>query len=360
MVILNLEEFRGVIMRVGIVGAGSIGNHFAHSFSKASWDVDVYDVDDNALVRMRDEIYPSRYGAISPKIALWNNKEDFLKMKFDLVVIGTPPDTHTTVFIELVKVVECPIMIEKPACTPNLDDLEHLETQIQNYKNKVFIGFNHRVARSTLIVQNLITANSLGVPSSVEVNWDESWEGILKAHPWLNSPQDSYLGFTSRGGGALFEHSHGIDLALYFSGVTDLETITKFSSRPVKVGEGASFYDESIAVELELKDSRFIKVHQDVITFPAHKEIRLNFSNAQISLQFGKVPNTDVIHAVIDASAAVSCDISVQKSRPDDFDQEVRSLEQYLLGNIRYEDHPLRASLGLITAAVSISALNGG
>lgn len=346
-------------MRVGIVGAGSIGNHFAHSFSKASWDVDIFDLDDNALVRFQDEIYPSRYGAIPPRIVLWNNKENFLKLNFDLIIIGTPPDTHTAVFIELINVVECPILIEKPACTPNLDDLKLLATQIQNYKNKVFIGFNHRVARSTQIVQNLITSNSLGVPSRVEVNWDESWEGILKAHPWLNSPQDSYLGFTSRGGGALFEHSHGIDLALYFSGVKDLEEIAKFSSWPVKIGEEDSFYDESITIELKLHDQRIIQVHQDVITFPAHKEIRLHFSNAHISLQFGKVPNTDLIHAVIDESAEVSCDITVHKSRPDDFDQEVKSLQQYLFGHVRYEDHPLRASLGLITAAVSISALNG-
>ncbi len=30
------------------------------------------------------------------------------------------------------------------------------------------------------------------------------------AHPWLAGPQDSYLGFWRRGGGASGEHSHAI------------------------------------------------------------------------------------------------------------------------------------------------------
>ena len=38
--------------------------------------------------------------------------------------------------------------------------------------------------------------------------------GYFKAHPWLSGPNDSYLGFKNRGGGALMEHSHGLHLLM--------------------------------------------------------------------------------------------------------------------------------------------------
>ena len=42
----------------------------------------------------------------------------------------------------------------------------------------------------------------------------EHWGGIFNAHPWLNGPKDSYLGFTSKVGGSLCEHSHGLNLII--------------------------------------------------------------------------------------------------------------------------------------------------
>ena len=55
---------------VKIYGAGSIGNHLAHGCRSKGWDVLMCDLDQQALERTRDDIYPSRYGQWDPQIRL--------------------------------------------------------------------------------------------------------------------------------------------------------------------------------------------------------------------------------------------------------------------------------------------------
>ena len=59
-------------MKVKIYGAGSIGNHLSHASRVLDWEVDVYDLDNNALDRMKNIIYPSRYGKWDESIKLFN------------------------------------------------------------------------------------------------------------------------------------------------------------------------------------------------------------------------------------------------------------------------------------------------
>ena len=49
-----------------VIGAGSIGNHLAKA-EESEWKVDVYDCDTEALRRMKEEIYPQRYGSWDDK-----------------------------------------------------------------------------------------------------------------------------------------------------------------------------------------------------------------------------------------------------------------------------------------------------
>ena len=53
----------------------------------------------------------------------------------------------------------------------------------------------------------------------IDVEIREHWQGIFNAHPWLDGPQDSYLGFWKKGGGAISEHSHGINIWQFFTPV---------------------------------------------------------------------------------------------------------------------------------------------
>ena len=55
---------------VKIYGAGSIGNHMANASRAIGMKVDVVDIDEAALNRMKCDIYPSRYGAWDENISL--------------------------------------------------------------------------------------------------------------------------------------------------------------------------------------------------------------------------------------------------------------------------------------------------
>ena len=85
--------------KVLIFGSGSIGNHMAFACRKIGLEVYITDASKKALKRMKDKIYPSRYGFWDNKIKQINlNDCDKLKEKFDLIIIGTPPHTHLKVY----------------------------------------------------------------------------------------------------------------------------------------------------------------------------------------------------------------------------------------------------------------------
>ena len=85
-----------------IFGAGSIGNHMANAALRIKCNVFVTDINSAALQRMKDSIFPSRYGKWNKNITLLNYDKVFLsKFKYDLIVIGTPPNTHSKLFEQI-------------------------------------------------------------------------------------------------------------------------------------------------------------------------------------------------------------------------------------------------------------------
>ena len=86
-------------MHIKIYGAGSIGNHLAHAASSLNWMVDVYDVDKEALGRMKNDIFPNRYGQWNDNIRLFTSAE-LQKIYYDYIFIGTPPDVHMKLLLE--------------------------------------------------------------------------------------------------------------------------------------------------------------------------------------------------------------------------------------------------------------------
>ena len=84
-------------MKARIFGAGSIGNHLSNALRKLKYEIEVIDIDKSALLRMRNDIYPSRYGEWDNNIKLLNEPSEEL---VDLEIIGTPPDTHSNILLD--------------------------------------------------------------------------------------------------------------------------------------------------------------------------------------------------------------------------------------------------------------------
>src|SRR3989344_5629281 len=111
-------------IKAKVFGAGSIGNHLTQACRRAGWEVCVVDNDANALNRMKEEIYPKRYGAWDDGIKLYKTGED-PKGGYDVILIGTPPDAHLKIGLHVLKE-EAPkvLQMEKPLCSPTLEGLK--------------------------------------------------------------------------------------------------------------------------------------------------------------------------------------------------------------------------------------------
>ena len=192
---LNLEKNISTL----IIGAGSIGNHLANVCRMKNWDVSLFDNDKKALQRTKKDIYPSRYGHWDEEIKLFNSLPSNYH---DIVIIGTPPESHMSIAKNILRSIKPKvILIEKPLCTPELEGLKEFQYELEKFNTTVLVGFNHNKTLNTKFSEGLINDGLIGYPLSIHVCWQEHWQGIFSAHPWLNGPQDSYLGFLEKGGG---------------------------------------------------------------------------------------------------------------------------------------------------------------
>jgi len=315
-----------VRLRAKIIGAGSIGNHLAHSCRTRNWDVALYDIDENALVRSKSLIYPQRYGQWDNAISLRSFSPNDAE-KFDAVFIGTPPDSHIEIAIKQIKLgVAKTIIIEKPLCTPDLSGLKEL-IEISNETNtKVLVGYNHRLTQVTQDAKKLLEEYDLGKVLSIRAQTRESWDGILSAHPWLNSPQDSYLSSIAQGGGALLEHSHALNLFQYFANLTGVGNVQFVTAVQDLVTVGNRTYDQISQLSVKTSSGCFGLVEQDVISLPSVKSIRVDGDRATLLIEISS--KCDTISFYLKSGESTIREI--QKTRPDDFLPEILHIEDLI------------------------------
>ncbi|MBW1645654.1 MAG: Gfo/Idh/MocA family oxidoreductase [Deltaproteobacteria bacterium] len=313
---------------VKIFGAGSIGNHLAHACRRRGWQVSICDLDPAALERTKSEIYPARYGAWDEEIRLASPAE-LAGDDFDLVIIGTPPDTHMSLACEVLR--QRPprvLLIEKPVCTPALEEAETVLRLQEETGTFVAVGYNHTLTRHSRRAAELLAGGLLGKTLTITAAFREYWGGIFSAHPWLAGPRDSYLGFASRGGGAGGEHSHAVNIWQFFAQLTGTGRITEVSAMLDLVADGQVDYDRLFLLNVKTETGLVGAVVQDVVTEPPQKTARLQGESGFLEW----LVNYDAGH---DALRYAGSDGEIieelfAKTRPDDFAGEIDHLGEIL------------------------------
>ena len=340
--------------KVKIYGAGSIGNHYAYACYKKGWNVTVTDKDPAALERMRDKIFPSRYGFWDTGINLElnNNNNDY----FDIIIIGTPPESHLKIAIKILKSKNKPkiLQIEKPLCTPDLKYLD--EFNLLRKKNKdvqIFGGYNHLLTQNTLLSEKIIKNEKFGEVLGLNSYNNEDWTTIFNAHFWLKSPKESYLGFYKKGGGALCEHSHALSAWLHYSNYLKLGKLDKVMSKIKLKKINKMHYDESATLILQTNKKFVGTVSQDVITFPSVKKVRIQFSNGYLETYINYDKDND---AVIFACNKKQRKYLIKKKRPDDFLGVINHLDKAIKEKNLYKASPISISRSIDTMKVIQSA----
>ena len=309
-----------------------MGIHYARAWSKTGAHISVFDLS-NAAIHRFPQIWRERYGTRVPDCVEIKLLEKFSvpELEFDLVVIGTPPPSHGELArLSLDSGASKFVAIQKPVCTPESEDLAKLiriEEDAAALGITLISGYNHRYSPSFQQFLSFVGAkNDNESHVSVEVNWLESWDGILRAHPWLKSPSDSYLGHSRLGGGALFEHSHGLDIGLYLWNYFGGLGLTSVDVNSVWSESGS--YDESTILSASASDGRLsLRVAQDVSTHPANKSVRVSCADWSALLEFSS--NQDVLY-LSDSEGDISKVFS--KNRESDFDSEVSLVESLIAG----------------------------
>ncbi|KAF0220671.1 MAG: dehydrogenase-like [Geobacteraceae bacterium] len=319
------------MFKVKIYGAGSIGNHLANASRRMGWAVDICDVDDAALERTRTQIYPGRYGKWDDSIRLYN-VNDVPVNGYDLIIIGTPPEYHLDIAIKSLQETPKLILIEKPLCKPDLDKAQLLYELTNKSNTKICVGYDHVLGKATQEVEQIIKRGSLEQVETIDVEFREHWQGIFNAHAWLSGPQDTYLGFWKRGGGASGEHSHALNLWQHVAHAVGAGRVLKVSAMLEYVTKNGVDYDKLCALNLKTESGLVGRVVQDVVTIPPRKWGRIQSVGSSVEWQFGHKPGVDTV-SFRDNSNNLS-EYSFEKTRPDDFIIELTHLKNLIDGNV--------------------------
>lgn len=301
-----------------IIGAGSIGNHHSFAARQQSFKVTVYDKDIDALERMKNDIYPSRYGSWDDSITLLNDITECEKTGFDFVIIGTPPDSHLSILEYVLNKIECSIiLIEKPLASPLGDNLlNRLEKLNADSSPRLLVAYNHRFTELTNKFVSRMLDSTLIMPQFISCVFQESWEGIFRAHPWLDGPGDSYLGYLERGGGAAYEHSHALNLFLFIIEILNLGEIIYKKQHGKVTTSDKLFYDHHYSSFFITSKGVSGLVIQDVISKVNSKSLRIDYYNGSLEWVYGY---DDSHHAIISTfSDKVETEL-IKANRTEDF-----------------------------------------
>lgn len=332
-------------MNIKIFGAGSIGNHLSQAARRMGWNVTVVDTDPAALQRMREDIYPSRYGAWDEAIKQYVAGEE-PKGGFDMIMIGTPPHVRTKVALEALKEKPKILFLEKPVSFPFDANLKKLQRALQKSRGTIaLVGYDHAVALSIQRVVALLKGGTIGTALTLDVEFREHWEGIFKAHPWLSGPQDSYLGYWQRGGGASGEHSHALHLAQYLLKEAKLGTWKNARTLFKVEKKGKVEYDSIATFLFRTEKGNIGRVVQDVVTKPTRKWARIQGNAGFIEWICNGHPTGDVVRYA--GESGETKEEIIEKKRPDDFLAEMKHIDALVRKEIPVRQSPLAFETGI-------------
>ena len=174
----------------------------------------------------------------------------------------------------------------------------------------------------------------------------------------MAGPQDSYLGYWNRGGGASGEHSHAINLWQFFANELQLGRTTDVSAALTYCQTEQVDYDKLCLLHLKTETGLVGRVVQDVITSPPRKWARIQGSNGFVELTIGIEPGVDQVIAQFDQEEPQRQRIS--KTRPDDFIWELQHIDSVLQGKDNRSSIALERGLEtmMVVSAAHLSNTN--
>lgn len=313
-----------------VFGAGSIGAHHIYAARKINCNVEFTDINPLQVDYLKKKLYPSRYKKWDDKVQYVSYKKIFsLKKKFDLIVLGVPPEHHIKLLINCIDNLRFKkILIEKPLCVFNQNFINL--KKIKN-KNKIYCGFNHSISKSFFKLSEIIKSKKIGKITKIEINWKEDFNYVLKAHPWINSLKESYLSNINLGGGGCHEYSHAIHLGIILKKIIFNNLKFRLSKKIKFKKIKNNFYDFKSDIILKNKNN-MIKINIDTISKKIDKSITI-FGNQGKLFWLRDMTNNQEKITLHDKNGKIKKSIKFKVYRKDDFINEHKNF--YIKKNSR-------------------------
>jgi predicted dehydrogenase len=333
-------------MRVRIYGAGSAGTHMSYACRQRGWSVEITDPDPQALRRLREELYPKRYGHWDPSIKLCSSPSEFSPSP-DVSLIATPPDFHLELGIAELQSSAPPkvLVIEKPLCKPGDLKLKSFLEMASKGQAQVLTGFNLNLTPAVQKLGKIIESGELGTILRLEVEFRERADYILKAHWWLSDISKSYLGSSQRGGGACLEHSHALAMWLALSNFAKLGKVTQVSGQFVMEPEAGAF-DLMSSLTLMTESGVPGTIQTDFVSTPPIKRA-LAIGDKGRALWLGNF-TAGVDRVQVDFPEETRL-FDFSKTRADDFVPQVAYIESLVKGTANLEANSLHMGVEVMS-----------
>jgi len=187
------------VLKTAVIGAGGFGRwfHLAHITNHPGFELAaIVDVNEALLAQLHEEYRVPVYTDLSQMLA---------EVKPDLCSIASPTALHVAQTISCMEA-GCDVFLEKPiGMTHEEGDLIRIKRD--ELGRKVMVHQPHRIARETLVAEEIIASGKLGDIYMIKRNFSYYYR------------RDHWQGYKKNGGGNLANHgAHYIDQLLHLSG----------------------------------------------------------------------------------------------------------------------------------------------
>jgi predicted dehydrogenase len=195
-------------LKVGVIGAGSIGDVHLAGYAAARKDVEIWALCDKNPRRLAE--MGEKYGV--PEARRYRHYEQMLEREtLDVVSVCTPNVYH---YEQARAAIERSIatLVEKPMVL-RPEDGKKLIAEAKRSGAKTMVAFSHRFVRMNMVARQIVQRGDLGAPFMIRVRYAHSGP-----YPgWAQS--DWFYKRRFAGGGALLDMGiHAIDMCHYLIG----------------------------------------------------------------------------------------------------------------------------------------------
>ena len=261
--ILKSNKFQN--LKVCVIGYGSIGIRHSSNLKKLGVELFVY----------RSSEKKNKCPNFDDSLNFIYSKENFLKYKFDAIVICNPTHLHFD-FIKYAVERNINFFVEKPI-SHSSKELNNILKKVEDNNLVTCVGYMMRYDPCIKKIKEYVSKSILGKALKAKFEW---FTYLPNWHPWENYIE-SYASRKEMGGGVVLTCSHEIDTARYIFG-----ELNKISSNVIFESNLNTEVDDAALISLSNKKIDSLDISLDWTKKNQSRYIDVQFEEGHLKWDF--------------------------------------------------------------------------